>query len=70
MDIRVVSLSAMAVDCSSKYRLVARLFRMLVREALFDDIASQSIVVKQILRQVYKTDTETIEKVNRHQCLF
>ena len=73
MDIRVVSLSAMAVDCTSKYRLVARLFRMLVREAIFDDVASQSIVVKQILRHVYKTDTETIEKVttniyNEHAC--
>jgi hypothetical protein len=63
MGLRVVHLLLSPEDSSRTYCVITRLFRLLVRESIFDDVDSQSVAVKQILRSVYKTDTETIEKV-------
>ena len=63
MGLRVVRVLLSPEDTSCSYCVIARLFRLLVRESIFDDIDSRTVAVKQILRSVYKADTETIEKV-------
>lgn len=63
MDIRVVCVSLGPNDMISGYNLVARLFRLLIREAIFDDQDSRKSVIRQILRHIYKSDVETIDKV-------
>ena len=63
MDIRAVKLSLVSSDAASPYSLLAKLFRLLVREAIFDDAESQEILLRQIFRNIYKADTESIEKV-------
>ena len=65
MDIRVVHHSCIFTDSASPYSLLSKLFRLLVREAIFDDPQSQEIVLKQMFRKIYKTDTESIEKVKK-----
>ena len=63
MGLRVVCLLMTPEDTSCSYCVITRLFRLLIRESIFDDLESQSVAVKQILRNVYKSDVETIEKV-------
>jgi hypothetical protein len=63
MDIRIVSLLMTSKDFSSDYYMIAQLFRLLVTEAVFDDVSSQQIVVRHILREIYKSDKETAEEV-------
>lgn len=50
-------------DLAKEYSVIAQLFRLLVREDIFDSIERQTVVVRHILREVYKTDKETAEKV-------
>lgn len=63
MDIRIVSLLMTSKDFASDYYMIAQLFRLLVTEAVFDDVSSQQIVVRHILREIYKGDKETAEEV-------
>ena len=63
MDIRVIHYSVLLKDTDTSYDLVAKLFRLLVREAIFDDLVALDIVVKRIFQSLYRDDTETIEKV-------
>jgi hypothetical protein len=63
MDLRIVSLLMTSKDFSSDYYMIAQLFRLLVTEAVFDDVSSQQIVVRHILREIYKSDKETAEEV-------
>ena len=50
-------------DLAKDYSVIAQLFRLLVREDIFDSVERQTVVVRHILREVYKTDKETAEKV-------
>ena len=63
MDIRIVSLLMTNKDRSCDYQMVTQLFRLLVGEEIFDNVDSQNVVVRHILREVYKADTETIGRV-------
>lgn len=65
MDIRVVCVSLSPNDMTSGYNLLARLFRLLIREAIFDDHDSRKSVIRQILKHIYKSDVETIDKVGK-----
>ena len=63
MDIRVISVRMTGKDISRHYSMIAQLFRLLVREDIFDQPERQKVVVRHILREVYKNDKETAEKV-------
>ena len=45
------------------YSMLAQLFRLLVRESIFDSPDRQRIVVSHILREVYHNDKETANQV-------
>ena len=63
MDIRTVHIVTSVKDRVRDYRMVTQLFRLLIGEELFDNVESQNVVVRHILREVYKGDSETIGKV-------
>ena len=70
MNIRIVSLVMTSKDRSIDYKMVTQLFRLLVGEEIFDNIDSQNVAVRHILREVYKGDTETIGRVRKNNYYF
>ena len=62
-NIRVVHYCASPKDCHTSYDLLAKLFRLLLKEAIFDEKQSQDIALQNIFQSLYKDDEETIQKV-------
>ena len=62
-DIRVVHYCASPRDWNTSYDLLAKLFRLFTKEAIFDDEQSQHIELQKIFRSLYRDDEETIQKV-------
>ena len=62
-DIRIVVCPVTPVDATGEYRVAQKLFRLLVREPIFDDPKAQQIIVMRILGEIYGEDRETAEKV-------
>lgn len=62
-NVRIIFLTVSCRDSLSDYSVAAQLFRLLVDETEFDDPVSQQIIVRTILKEVYKEDIETAEKV-------
>ena len=65
LNIDVLSLTMTCRDKTTDFYMVKRLFRSLVGESNFDDAQKQQFLVKQLLKQVYHGDRETIRKVRR-----
>jgi hypothetical protein len=63
MDIRVVCVTAVARELLSDFKILGGLFRLLVGADVFDHPERQHMLLKHIMREVYKNDKETIEKV-------
>lgn len=67
-NIKIIFFTATCRDSTSDYSVAAQLFRLLVDEMEFDDLESQKVVVRRILKAVYKEDKETAEKVCTRFC--
>jgi Adenylate and Guanylate cyclase catalytic domain len=63
MDVRILNLRLSCKDKLSDYHLAKSLFRLLVGAEVFDDVERQQIMIKNLLRKVYRKDKETIGKV-------
>lgn len=66
MEIRIVSLAMTQKDASQEYSMVRSLFRLLIGEEIFDDPKKQKQAIKYVLKKVYRSDRETIVKVNNY----
>lgn len=61
-DIRVASIYLQHKDCVSEFRVLARLFRQLIHEDVFDDPNKQRRIVMHILKQTYGDDRLSAEQ--------
>ena len=50
-------------DKTIDFYMVKKLFRLLIGEDNFDDLQKRQFLLKQLLKQVYHGDRETIRKV-------
>jgi class 3 adenylate cyclase len=63
MNIRLINLKILHEDSLTEYSMMSNLFRMLIGEEMFDDPDCQEVVIRHMLRKVYRGDVETIAKV-------
>eukprot|EP01034_Spumella_vulgaris_P027574 gene27574-34317_t len=62
-DIRTVLLRFDKKECMEEYSGIAKLFRLLVSEDVFDNPERQAVYVKHILKEIYGHDREKAEKI-------
>ena len=62
IDVEIVSLMMTYRDKTIDFYMVKKLFRLLIGEDDFDDLQKRQFLLKQLLKQVYHGDRETIRK--------
>mmetsp|Transcript_27908 Transcript_27908/g.26759 ORF Transcript_27908/g.26759 Transcript_27908/m.26759 type:complete len:1469 (+) Transcript_27908:102-4508(+) len=63
MNIRLINLKMSPEHTMTEYSLTSRLFRSLIGEDMFDDPDCQEVVIRHMLRKIYRGDKETVNKV-------
>jgi hypothetical protein len=63
LGIRVVGLLMIRENSNTQYHMVAQLFRLLLGELTYDDVAARDKAISRMLQNIYRGDMETIEKV-------
>lgn len=62
-DIRAPLIKIHKSDAVLEFSVIRKLFRQLIKEENFDDVRRQGFVINQLLKDIYKNDSYTIENV-------